>query len=288
MSSKIRRLAVGLAAGAAVFTLTGCVAWHVSQRGQGTSVMEYLYPEETKQVELGRVPELALPLRVGVAFVPPATRRTGGYGYASATTPTEQERAALVEKVAERFRELPYIGKVEHIPSAYLRPGGGFANLDQVRAMFGVDVIALVAYDQVQFTDQNLLSLAYWTVVGAYVVKGEHNDTQTLLDAVLYDIPSRALLFRAPGTSQVKASATAVGLETRLRADSAKGFDLATEDMIKNLEAELAAFRTRIKEQPERVQITHRPGYSGAGSFGGGLALVLTGALLWAGRKSRP
>jgi rhombotail lipoprotein len=279
-------LVVGLAAGAAVFTLTGCVAWQVSQRGQGTSVMEYLYPEETKQVELGRVPELALPLRVGVAFVPPATRRSGGYGYASATTPTEQERAALVDKVAERFRALPYIGKVEHIPSAYLRPGGGFANLDQVRAMFGVDVIALVAYDQVQFTDQSLLSLAYWTVVGAYVVKGEHNDTQTLLDAVLYDIPSRALLFRAPGTSQVKASATAVGLETRLRADSAKGFDLATEDMIKNLEAELAAFRSRIKEQPERVQITHRPGYSGAGSFGVGLALMLTGALLWAGRKS--
>ena len=277
----------GLAAAVAVFVLTGCVAWQVSQRGQGTSVMEYLYPEESKQVELGRVPELALPLRVGVAFVPPATKRTGGYGYSNATTPTEQERSALVDKVAERFRELPYISKVEHIPSAYLRPGGGFANLDQVRAMFGVDVIALVAYDQVQFTDHNLLSLSYWTVVGAYVVKGEHNDTQTLLDAVLYDIPSRSLLFRAPGTSQVKAGATAVGLETRLRADSAKGFEMATEDMIKNLEAELAAFRERIKQQPERVQITHRPGYSGAGSFGGGLALLLTGALVWAGRKSR-
>ncbi len=119
------------------------------------------------------------------------------------------------------------------------------------------------------------------------MVKGEHNDTQTLLDAVLYDISSRSLLFRAPGTSQVKANATAVGLETRLRADSEKGFELATADMINNLEAELAAFRTRIKEQPEQVQITHRPGYSGAGSFGGGLALVLSGALLWAGRKTR-
>jgi len=287
MASKIKILIRLLTAGAGILAFTGCVAWQVSQRGQATSVMEYLYPEDLKQVELGRVPELALPLRVGVAFVPPATKRSGGYGYSAASTPTEQERAALVEKVAERFRQLPYIGKVEHIPSAYLRPGGGFANLDQVQAMFGVDVIALVAYDQVQFTDQNLLSLAYWTVVGAYVVKGEHNDTQTLLDAVLYDISSRSLLFRAPGTNQIKASATAVGLETRLRADSARGFELATEDMIKNLEAQLATFRMRIKEQPERVQITHRPGYSGAGSFGGGLALVLAGALLWAGRKTR-
>ncbi len=129
--------------------------------------MAYLYPEDAKLVEQVRVPELALPLRVGVAFVPPATIRTGGYGHANANTPTEQERAALMEKVAKRFRELPYIGKVEHFPSAYLRPGGGFANLDQVRVMFGVDVIALVAYDRVQFTDQNLLSLAYWTIVGA-------------------------------------------------------------------------------------------------------------------------
>ena len=287
MSPKIKNLIRAATIGATMLALTGCMAWQVSQRGQGTSVMAYLYPEDAKLVEQVRVPELALPLRVGVAFVPPATIRTGGYRYANANTPTEQERAALMEKVAKRFRELPYIGKVEHIPSAYLRPGGGFANLDQVRAMFGVDVIALVAYDQVQFTDQNLLSLAYWTIVGAYVVKGEHNDTQTLLDAVLYDISSRSLLFRAPGTSQVKANATAVGLETRLRADSAKGFELATADMINNLEAELAAFRTRIKEQPEQVQITHRPGYSGAGSFGGGLALVLSGALLWAGRKTR-
>lgn len=287
MTFQIRRWVRGLVAGATVLALTGCVAWQANKRGQGTSVMAFLYPEEMKQVKLGMVPELELPLRVGVAFVPPATSRSGGHGHASTTTPTEQERAALVEKVAERFRGLPYISKVEHIPSSYLRPGGGFPNLDQVRAMFGVDVIALVAYDQVQFTDQNLLSLAYWTVVGAYVVKGDHNDTQTLLDAVLYDIPSRSLLFRAPGTSQVKASSTSVGLEARLRADSARGFELATVDMIKNLEMELERFRTRIREQPEQVRITHRRGYSGGGSFGGGLALVLAGALLWAGRKTR-
>lgn len=283
MSSKIKPIIGWLVAGVSVLVLTGCVGWHAKQRGQGTSVMQYLYPESSAQVDLGRVPELALPLRVGVAFVPPADRRAG-YG---SNTPTEQERAALVEKVAERFRELPYIGKVEHIPSAYLRPGGGFANLDQVRSMFGVDVIALVAYDQVQFTDQNILSLAYWTIVGAYVVKGEHNDTQTLLDAVVYDIPSRGLLFRAPGTSQVKAGATSVGLEASLRADSAKGFELATEDMVKNLETELAAFRVRLKDNPERVQISHRPGYSGAGSFSGGFALLLTGGLIWLSRRSR-
>lgn len=289
MSPKLNPHLLRLVAVLVVLSLAGCVGWQQSRRVQGTSVMQYLYPDDTTQIVAENIPELHLPLRVGVAFVPPGSNAKGGYAFhpGSTNTPTEQERAALVETVAARFRSLPYIAKVEHIPSAYLRSGGGFANLDQIRSMFGVDVVALVAYDQVQFTDQNILSLAYWTVIGAYVVNGEHNDTQTLLDAVVYDIPSRSLLFRAPGTSQVKAGATAVGLETKLRADSAKGFQLATDDMVKNLEAQLASFRTRIKERPEQVRIVHRPGYTGAGSFGSALALLAAAGVFLLGRRPR-
>lgn len=137
-----------------------------------------------------------------------------------------------------------------------------------------------------QFTDQNALSLTYWTIVGAYLFKGEHNDTQTLLDTVVYDIASRELLFRAPGTSQIKAGSTAVGLETRLRRDSAQGFELATVELVENLDGQLASFRTRIRERPDQVRIVHRPGYSGAGSFEAGLALLCAGAALWLGRRS--
>ncbi len=39
--------------------------------------------------------------------------------------------------------------------------------------------------------------------MGAYVVKGEKNETRTLMDAVVYDIRSRALLFRASGESGI-------------------------------------------------------------------------------------
>lgn len=285
MSFKHRKgvLVAGCVALAVGFS--GCVGWQSGQRGQGTSVIQYLYPLDQNRVETERVPELHLPLKVGVAFVPRATADARNYRYLSTEGPTERERAELVEKVAARFRELPYIGKVEHIPSAYLRPEGGFANLDQLRSMFDVDVVALVAYDQVQFTDQNFLSFAYWTIVGAYVVKGEQNDTQTLLDAVVYDIPSRSLLFRAPGTSQVKGGATAIGLEGKLRADSTEGFRLAADDMINNLETQLAAFRVRIKERPDEVRLVNRPGYSGAGSYEGGLAVLLAGGLMWAGRR---
>lgn len=34
--------------------------------------------------------------------------------------------------------------------------------------MTGADIIALISYDQVQFTDEGLASLSYWTVLGYY------------------------------------------------------------------------------------------------------------------------
>jgi len=63
----------------------------------------------------------------------------------------------------------------------------------------------LISYDQTQFTDQGVLTLAYWTIVGAYVVQGEKNDTQTMVDAVVYDIPSRKMLFGLQGRASSKA-----------------------------------------------------------------------------------
>ncbi|MFQ5487965.1 MAG: rhombotarget lipoprotein, partial [Gammaproteobacteria bacterium] len=159
--------------------------------------------------------------------------------------------------------------------SAYLTPAGVFSNLDQIRNMYGIDVIALVSYDQVQFTDEGMLSLTYWTLVGAYVVSGEKNDTSTMLDTAVYDIPSRKMLFRAPGTSQVKGRATPVNLSGELRADSLKGFQEATAAMIVNLDRQLASFREKIKSNPEQVKIVHRSGYSGGGGAVGIFELLI-------------
>ncbi len=128
--------------------------------------------------------------------------------------------------------------------------------------MYGIDIIALVSYDQVQFTDEGVLSLTYWTIVGAYVVSGEMNDTSTMLDTVVYDIKSKKMLFRAPGTSVVKGSATPVNLSKQLREDSLKGFNIASEEMTKNLHMQLTRFKENIKKNPEQVKIVHREGYS--------------------------
>lgn len=262
----------------ALLILSGCMFSH--QRTQrSSSIVSFLYPKQSNPRPPTAIPVLRLPLRVGIAFVPSEGRHV-----------SEMQKTALLQRVAAEFKGREYIESIEVVPSTYLRAGGGFENLEQVKRMLNFDVVALVAYDQVQFTDANFLSLAYWTIVGAYIFHGNQNDTQTLMEASVYDIQSRHLLFRAPGASQVKASAAAMYAEEKLREDGAKGFDAATNDLIANLKTQLEDFRTRMKEAPDTVaKIERKPGYTGGGSIDGGFVvalLALAAAGAWHRRRS--
>jgi len=230
------------------------------------------------------IPLLTLPLRVGIAFVP-----GNGYGNSSLT---EKKKMDLMQLVADHFKKYPYVKDIELIPTAYLRNKGGFSNLDQIRTMYGVDVIALVSYDQVQFTDEDFLSLTYWTIVGAYVIPGEKNDTNTMLDTVVFDIKSRKMLFRAPGVHQIKGRATPANLSEQLRLDSETSYGEAAKQMVENLDQQLALFKDKVKERPAEYKVVSTPEYqsrSGGGSIDiAGLALILAlgGASLWLKRRA--
>lgn len=257
--------------------------WGINRSSQyASSVVAYLYPGKENPLPPQGIPVLHLPLKVGVAFVPSGDGRNG---YARSDGLGEVQKTLLMQRVADEFKGRDYIQSIELIPSSYLRPGGGFANLNQVRNLLGVDVVALIAYDQMQFTNENILSLSYWTIVGAYIFKGNKNDTQTLMEAAVYDIPSQHLLFRAPGTSQVQAGVAAVYVDQNLRADSARSFDLATTELIKNLKTQLDGFRERVKNSTAGVQVVKSPGYTGGGSFEGGFVVAL--AVLGLSRRFR-
>ncbi len=262
--------------------LAGCAGFNGSRGSRYTSsVVEYLYPNKNV-VEVPTVPRLSLPLRVGVAFVPESGGGPGGPRL------SEKEKMDLMERISFEFRRLPFVKDIELIPSAYLTKSGGFTNLDQLRTMYGIDVIALLSYDQVQHTDEGLLSLSYWTIVGAYIIKGEKNDTSTMIDAAVYEIPSRKMLFRAPGVSHIKGSATLVNLTEQLRIDSSNGFSSASDDLVTNLQDQLDRFKAKVKEMPQEYVVEHKPGYTGSGSVGGMFAMILLslgGIALWHGRK---
>jgi rhombotail lipoprotein len=152
--------------------------------------------------------------------------------------------------------------------------------------------MALISYDQVQFTDQDFLSLTYWTIVGAYIVPGEKNDTHTMLDTVVFDVKSRKLLFRAPGVNHIKGRATPANLSEQLRLDSTAGFDASAKEMIVNLDQQLALFKDKVKERPEEYKVVRTPEYvsrTGGGSideFVLALLAVMGSGFLWMRRHA--
>lgn len=271
--------------------LTGCAAG--TKTRYATSVVDYLYPNSKDPVVKPSIPVLSLPMRVGIAFVPAEHgRQHGGHPYffrqRAHFALTEKNKMDLMKEVANHFKKYPFVKSIEIIPSAYLTPRGSFTNLDQLRTLYGIDAIVLLSYDQVQFTDEGLLSFTYWTIIGAYIVPGEKNDTHTMLDAVIYDIPSRKMLFRAPGSSHIKGRATAVNLSEELRKDSEAGFVGAAKQMIVNLDQQLVLFKEKVKESPKEYKVVHRPGYTGVGSLDWFVLLLLLGlggSTLWLRRK---
>ena len=259
-----------------VFALALSACANATQH-RAASVVEYLYPAKEVVVQPS-IPTLTLPLKVGIAFVPTREDATG----LTSVVP-EADRQKLLNDIADHFRKQAYVKNIETIPTSYLTPRGGFANLEQMSRMFDVDVIALLSYDQVQFTNSGRSSLSYWTLLGAYIVEGEKNDTRTLLDAAVFDVKSRKLLFRAPGVSTVKGSATPVNVDELRRKDAASGFALATTNLLTNLDTELDAFQTKVRESKTDVKIVETEEYkdrkSSGGSGGGSADPLLIGAV---------
>ncbi len=278
--TKTSRVRVGLLLVSGLLALlTGCVQ-HTSH---SSSVVEYLYPGKQAVMETPTVPRLTLPLNVGIAFVPESS-------WHHEKVLTERDKMALMRNVSDHFKKFEFIKSIELIPSAYLKPEGSFTNLNQIKTMYGIDVIALLSFDQTQFTDEGLASISYLTLVGAYVVPGEKNDTHTMLDAAVYDIQSKKMLFRAPGISRIKSNATPINLQEKRRLDREQGFAEASVELIENLDLQLELFKEKLKENPEEYEIAHRPGSQGAGSFGP-VSLILFGLLFggfwyWQQRKN--
>ena len=266
--------------------LAGCEAmnnlWGGSTRsGESSSVVEFLYPDGAKPPKpTGGVPAIRLPITVGLAFVP---------GRGTALGPlSEPQKLALLEQVKAKFTGEDYVTDIVVVPDNYLRGSNGFDALDRAARMYGLDVMALVSYDQLSTSSEKTSSFWYWTVVGAYLVEGTRNEVQTLVDTAVFDIPSRTLLFRAAGTDRVEKDATMVATPQQLRGLQAASFSRAMDDMTVNLQRELDAFKLRVKEQKAPVRVVQSEGGGGAlgpGMPGLGLLLVMVQI---ARRRRRP
>ena len=218
-----------------------------------TSIIRFLGVDETAvKIQEDTEPTITVPLRVGIAFAPSLDY---GEGF------PEKERMNLMQEIASQFKEYKFVESIELIPSLYLEEGGGFSNLDKLRNLFDTDVIMLLSYDQSQFKDTGALSITYWTLIGAFFVKGEKNDTHTLMDGALFHIPSRKMLFRASGVNHIKNRATPINLSEQAREDSLNGFRQASMDLTKNLQVTLYNFRKAIRSPSGKFKLKLKPGY---------------------------
>ncbi|MFP5286506.1 MAG: rhombotarget lipoprotein [Thermoanaerobaculia bacterium] len=203
------------------------------------SALDFLYPQGLTTAEPASQVVLRLPVRVGLAFAPNEVDQ--------ADPITEEQKQTLLSRVAAAFQEHEAIGRLEVVPTTYLQPGGSFANLDQIRRSMGLDLMVLLSYDQSQFTESTRASWTYLTVVGPLLIEGEKNDTRTVMDAVVYDIRSRALLFRAAGESTVKGHSSPLNERRKRRRFAAEGFEKATGDLIASLNGALDEFEQQAK-----------------------------------------
>lgn len=235
--------------------------------GVSSSLVDYLYPDgETPPDYAETIPHLNLPLRVGLAFVP---------GRFSQDEISEATRIELLDGVKQAFVEHDYIEHIEVIPDIYLRSSRGMEGMQQVARLYGVDVMALVSYDQVTVSTDNSAAFLYWTIVGAYIIQGTDNEVHTFVDTAVFDVDTTKLLFRAPGVDKASDRSTAIGTENVIREQSAASFAAAVDVMTVNLGDELIRFEERVADNPMLASVSYKEGYGGMGSFDGWILLVL-------------
>jgi rhombotail lipoprotein len=277
-----RRTLKLLGLGAVTLTLSGCALMfgdlHARQHQSTTPLVDFLYTDG-KVPEQDAQPELRLPIRVAVSFLPAG----GGY------QPAAAEREKVLTTLRDSFRSLPYVSEIVIIPDYYLHSGkgDGLMQIEQLSRLFKFDLFALVSYDQVQNNYQNDRSLAYLTIVGAFLVRGDRNETHTLLDVAVIDPKSRALVMRAGGVSSLKGNTTAIDVERHTGAQSTRGFEEATLQLVANFKRELADFEQRVRDGTAPVKVVRQASRGGGAMDPWLLAMLGLLALPIAIRASR-
>jgi rhombotail lipoprotein len=272
---------------AVTISLTGCAILEQglctpgchSQTQQSSSLVNFLYPDGKLLPASNTIPELKVPLRVGLAFLPSQV----SYG----TPPLDpSQKNDLLQRIRDRFASRKFVSEIVIIPDYYLANARGFAGLGGVQRLYNIDVMALVSYDQVTHADDNKLSLGYLTIIGAYVLPGSSHDTATLVDLAVIDPATRSLILRAGGTDTRHGNSTLIDVNRDTRHASASSFDAATVQMIGNFDVALTAFENDVHAGRAGVRVVSR---DGSGGGGGAMSLWALFALagLFAMRRSR-
>jgi rhombotail lipoprotein len=272
----MKRIYVVLLAAAATLALSGCadLPWPALVGGHlhahsSSSLVDFLYPDGHVPPPTDEPPQLTIPLRVGLSFLPTANAQDSELD--------EAQKEQLLERIKQHFASRKFVTEIVVIPDYYLNGQRGYEALDGVQRLYGVDVMALVSFDQETHLDQNEWSLAYFTIVGAYVIKGSRHDVSTLVDLAVVDPRSRKLIIRAGGTDLQHGNTTLLEATRQTRQANITGFSHATDQMIEHFDLALTKFESDVRSGTASVRVVSKNGtrISGGGGAFGGVFLVL-------------
>jgi rhombotail lipoprotein len=221
---------------------------------------------------------------VGLAFLP-SNGNEAEQGLDAA------HKEALLQDIRNRFVSRKFVADIVVIPDYYLRGKSGFEGLQGVQRLYGIDLMALVSYDQVAHEDDNDWSLGYLTIVGAYVLKGTRHDVSTLVDLAVVDPATRSLVLRAGGFDNRHGNTTLVRESQQMRESAKEGFTAATGQMIDHFDVALTRFEADVREGKANVKVVSnngKPTGGGGGSIGWDAVLFCACLLTlgWRRRKS--
>jgi rhombotail lipoprotein len=255
--------------GCVAFGAPGCGAPCTSHSHSSSSLVGFLYPNGAAPPAQNSIPQLRIPLRVGLAFLPSqAPNSVGGL--------SEAQKEVLLERIRQRFASRKFVSEITVVPDYYLSSAKGFSGLEGLQRLYDVDVLALVSYDQVTNADaMKYRSLAYLTIIGAFIVNGSEHEVTTLVDLAVVDPKTRSLILRAGGTDTQHGVSTLIQQPKDVRQASAGSFSAATDTLIGHFDLALREFEIRTRDGTARVALVNRDGSPRAGGGAFDLAAVL-------------
>jgi rhombotail lipoprotein len=250
-----------LLSGCGILSGNECLFRCGEQRAASTPLVEFLYGSDQRVPSRDATVTLQLPIRVGLAFLPSRAGTDQG------PSPTERER--ILASIRASFSDLPYVSEIVPVPAYYfdVTRTDGMRQLDQLARLQNLDLMALISYDQRTQVSENRRSFAYLTIVGTLFVKGNHNETQTIIDLAVVEPTGRSLVLRAGGVSSTANTVAAIDQPGKLRKQQRVGFDQATDALIANFRTELADFENRVRAGTADVKVVRQARSGGGGAL---------------------
>ena len=200
-----------------------------------SNLATFLFGGSEPQNRAQKVP-LTLPARVGVTFVPDDP--------ASTNIPETTKKEVIDAVRSQLAKHTKYVAMPQSIPPMYLIPKGGVNNLDQVARQFDVDVIVILGVNQFQKHERNpLAAFLDITIIGAFVIPGNKVDTSTVLEAAVYHVHSRALIFRTDGADEQSSRSSLFGSFQTAQNDAVSSIEGASKKLVESIGNALVNFQ---------------------------------------------